>query len=68
MEKCYALLGQNPNTNELVLLASWSKLPSQSVIDTLLDKLSNTYSRFVLTEDILFIEGRGEPDTQDWLG
>jgi len=68
MEKCYVFLGQNPNSNDLVLIAFWSKLPSQSVIDTLIDKLNEKYSRFVLTEDILFIEGRGEPDTQDWLG
>ena len=59
MEKLVCLLGQNPEDNTIVLIAHWEFTPKQEIIDKLKNNLDNKYSKFILVQDILFMEGKG---------
>lgn len=62
--KLYLLLGETYEYKRDVI-RSWTRLPHQSEIDALVAKHNGTYVRFVVMEDILFIEGDG-PKSDDW--
>lgn len=54
--KLFILLGEESNT-KLTVLASWDRLPTQDAIDKLKEKHHHQFIRFIIAQDILFMEG-----------
>lgn len=67
MEKLYVLVGKEAGTDEIKLLASWYKMPSQAVVDKITTSLKANYESFALLQDILFIAGEAKVETRNWM-
>ncbi len=65
-DKLYVFIGRENSNDQLVILESWSKQPTQDTIDALVKKYYDRYKKFALMTDMLFIEGNQNPRRWDF--
>lgn len=58
MDNLYVLVGKDPDSFTFTIIRSWEKVPTQNVINELIEDLGSKYSEFALLHDMLFIEGK----------
>lgn len=63
--KVFLLIGES-ESKKLDVIRRWDKLPDQEDFYAIVNSNKATYKRFMLMEDLLFVEGEYDSSLEDW--